>query len=386
MTEQFLHGVNVIEVTSGPKTIRTSKPSVIGVIGTAPDADEQKFPLNKPILIAGSLKEAAKLGKQGTLPSAVNEIFSQVGATVVVIRVEESKNTDLKLKEEETLKNVIGGIDEKTGEYQGIQAFLSSESIVHVAPRILIAPYFTHQLSESKNPVVAALIGVAEKLRAIIVADGPNTNDEEAIKWRKSVGSSRVYVVDPWVKVSEGEEKPPSSFVAGLIAKIDSEQGFWHSPSNKEINGVIGTSRAIDFTLGNASCRANYLNENEVTTIIHQNGYKLWGNRTCSDDPKWAFLSVRRTADLINDSLLRAHLWAVDRNITKTYIDDVIESVNSYLAGLKTQGAIISGKCYATSDPANIASGKVFFDFEFTPPYPAEQITFRSHLRNNEIL
>ncbi|MBD0392271.1 phage tail protein, partial [Wolbachia endosymbiont of Pentalonia nigronervosa] len=175
MTEQFLHGVNVIEVTSGPKTIRTSKSSVIGVIGTAPDADEQKFPLNKPILIAGSLKEAAKLGKKGTLPSAVNEIFSQVGATVVVIRVEESKNTDLKLKEEETLKNVIGGIDEKTGEYQGIQAFLSSESIVHVAPRILIAPYFTHQLSESKNPVVAVLIGVAEKLRAIIVADGPNT-------------------------------------------------------------------------------------------------------------------------------------------------------------------------------------------------------------------
>lgn len=34
---------------------------------------------------------------------------------------------------------------------------------------------------------------------------------------------------------------------------------------------------------------------------------------------------MRRTADLINDSLLRAHLWAVDRNITKTYIDDVIE-------------------------------------------------------------
>ncbi|WCR54462.1 MAG: Putative prophage major tail sheath protein [Wolbachia endosymbiont of Ctenocephalides orientis wCori] len=69
-------------------------------------------------------------------------------------------------------------------------------------------------------------------------------------------------------------------------------------------------------------------------------------------------------------------------------MDDVIESVNSYLANLKVQGAILNGKCYATPDlntPANIASGKVFFDFEFTPPYPAEQITFRSHLINNEI-
>ncbi|GFT83263.1 putative prophage major tail sheath protein [Nephila pilipes] len=146
---------------------------------------------------------------------------------------------------------------------------------------------------------------------------------------------------------------------------------------------------SIDFTLGDTSCRANHLNENEVTTIIHQNGYRLWGNRTCSNDPKWAFLSVRRTADLINDSLLRAHLWAVDRNITKTYIDDVIEGVNSYLAHLKAQGAITSGRCYETPElntPANIANGKVYFDFEFTPPYPAEQITFRSHLINSEIL
>ncbi|WP_353277730.1 phage tail sheath subtilisin-like domain-containing protein [Wolbachia endosymbiont (group A) of Agelastica alni] len=382
----FLHGVNVIEITSGARTVQTAKSSVIGVIGTAPEANGEKFPLNSPVLIAGSLKEAAKLGKKGTLPFAVSGIFSQVGATVVVIRVEEGEDSDEKLKEEETLSNVIGGVDEETGEYQGIQAFLSSESIVHVAPRILIAPQFTHQLpGNAGNPVVSALIPIAEKLRAIIVADGPNTNDEEAIRWRKSVGSSRVYVVDPWVKVFEGEEKPPSPFVAGLIAKVDSEQGFWHSPSNKEINGIVGTSRAIDFTLGDTSCRANHLNENEVTTIIHQNGYRLWGNRTCSSDERWAFLSVRRTADLINDSLLRAHLWAVDRNITKTYIDDVIEGVNSYLASLKAQGAIISGKCYATPElntPANIASGKVYFDFEFTPPYPAEQITFRSHLAN----
>ncbi|WP_264377825.1 phage tail sheath subtilisin-like domain-containing protein [Wolbachia endosymbiont (group B) of Philonthus cognatus] len=338
MPEEFLHGVNVIEITSGARTVHTAKSSVIGVIGTASEADEQKFPLNKPVLIAGSLKETAKLGKSGSLPSAINGIFSQIGATVVVIRVEESENSDPKLKKEETLRNVIGGVDKETGEYQGIEAFLSSESIVHVAPRILIAPQFTHQLPEidGVNSVVSALISIAEKLRAIIVADGPNTNDEEAIKWRKSVGSSRVYVVDPWVKVLIEEEILPSSpFVAGLIAKIDSEQGFWQSPSNKEINGIVGTSRPIDFTLGNTNCKANHLNENEVTTIIHQNGYRLWGNRTCSNDSKWAFLSVRRTADLINDSLLRAHLWAVDRNITKTYATLILSAFLTFSSQIR---------------------------------------------------
>ena len=109
----------------------------------------------------------------------------------------------------------------------------------------------------------------------------------------------------------------------------------------------------------------------------------MWGNRTASADAKWCYLSIRRTADMINDSLLKAHLWAVDRNITKTYKDDVVEGVNNYLRYLKNIGAIINGQCWA--DPAlnaadQVQQGKITFDFDFTAPYPAEHITFRSRL------
>jgi uncharacterized protein len=385
MAEQFLHGVEVSEITSGPRTIRTTKSSIIGLIGTAPDADNTIFPLNKPILIVGSRREAAKLGTTGTLPMAINGIFDQIGAMVIVIRVEEG--TD----EAETIANVIGGVDAQTGGYKGIQAFLSAESIVHAAPRILIAPGFTHQRPNNQaNPVISSMLVIADRLRAVIIADGPNTNDQDAITWRNDFGNARVYVVDPWVKIFIDSEQivPPSPYIAGLIARSDNENGFWWSPSNQEIYGIVGTARPVDFTLGDANCRANFLNENEVTTIIRQEGYRLWGNRSCSSDPKWAFLSVRRTADLINDSLLRAHLWAVDRNITRTYLDDVVESVNAYLAHLKALGAILGGQCYPDPElntPANIAQGKVYFDFDFTPPYPAERIVFRSHLINDYI-
>jgi phage tail sheath protein FI len=194
-------------------------------------------------------------------------------------------------------------------------------------------------------------------------------------------------MVDPWVKVSE-TVLPPSPFVAGLIVKSDNERGFWHSPSNQEILGITGLARPIDFSFGNQNCSANVLNEHNVATIIHQNGYRLWGNRTCSSDQKWQFLSVRRTADLINDSILGAHLWAVDRNITRTYLEDVSESVNAYLAGLKAQGAVLGGVCYPSKDlnsAVNIQDGKVYFDIEFTPPYPAEAIIFRSYLTNDYI-
>ncbi len=241
------------------------------------------------------------------------------------------------------------------------------------------------------NPVVAEMMGVAERLRGIIVADGPNANDAAAIDYREDWGSPRVYVVDPWVKVMRDGAvvyEPASARVAGLIAKIDNDKGFWWSPSSNVLNGVLGTHRAVDFALGDAGARANYLNENEVSTIIQEDGYRLWGNRTCSSDPKWAFLSVRRTADMINESLLQAHLWAVDRNITKTYVEDVTEGVNAYLRQLKAKGAILGGRCRVDpdlNDAASIADGKIYFDFDFTPPYPAEHVTFRSRMVNDYI-
>ena len=392
MSDIFLHGIQNVTVDDGSRPITTVRSSTIGIIGSAPDADPLLFPLNKPVLIAGSRLVAAKLGEMGSLPQAIDSIFDQIGAVLVVVRIEEGET------EAATLANVLGGVDANTGTYEGVHAFLAAENIVGFVPKILIAPSFTHTRTAAvdpapatSNPVVAELSGIAERLKAVIIADGPNTNDADAIAYSKDFGSKRIFLVDPKVlKTVDGEtsQEWSSACVAGLIAKSDNERGWWWSPSNQEINGIIGTSRAIDFAMGDASCRANLLNENNVATIIRQNGYRLWGNRTLSSDKKWAFLCVVRTADMIDESLKAAHLWAVDRGITKTYVSDVTEGVNAYLRYLTNIGAILGGSCWA--DPElnsadQIAQGKVYFDFDFTPVYPAEHIIFRSHLVNDYI-
>lgn len=386
----FLHGAQVIEIDAGPRPIQTIKSSVIGIVGTAPDADEDAFPLNTPVLVAGSRREAAGLDtvgdSNGTLPRAMDGIFDQIGAVVIVVRVNESQFSD------GTIANVVGGVNATTNNFQGVHALLGAESIVGFAPRILIAPGFTHQRPNGlANPVVAELIGIAERLRAVIFTDGPNTTDTAAYMVADDFGSDRVVMIDPWHKAMVGSEVvdvPPSARAAGLLAKTDNDIGFWASPSNKEIGGIIGTTRPVDFKLGDPNSRANLLNEKHVTTTIRQNGFRLWGNRSLTADTKWMYLCVRRTADIINDSLLRAHLWAVDRGITKTYVEDVEEGVNAYLRDLKAMGAILGGECWADPDlnsPANIQLGKVFFNFDFTPVYPAERVTFRSHLVNDYI-
>ncbi|WP_212112965.1 phage tail sheath subtilisin-like domain-containing protein [Bartonella queenslandensis] len=397
MATGFLHGVEVVEVDDGTRPLRAVQSAVIGIVGTAPDADEQAFPLNTPVLVAGSLSQAAKLDRtgkrRGTLPNALDLIFKQIGAIVVVVRVQEGDN------ENATLTNILGGVN-ANGAYEGVHAFIGAQSIVGQTPRILIAPGFTHQrpsnvgikgneTGATANPVAAELIGIAERLRAIVVLDAPNTTDEAALSTAKDFDSKRAILIDPFVKVNrDGKilEEPASAAVAGVIAKTDFTHGFWHSPSNKVINGIVGTARPIDFSIGDRSSRANLLNEQNITTIIRENGYRLWGNRTLSSDTKFAFLSVVRTADMINDAILRGHLWAVDRNIKKTYMHDVSESVNAYLRDLKAQGAILGGRCtpdLELNTASAIESGKVYFNVEFTPTTPAEHITFRSQIIND---
>ncbi len=390
----FLHGVEVLEIDSGPRPIRTVSTGVIGIVGTAPQADVDAFPLNTPVLIAGSRREAAQLDTSadgtggGTLPGAMDGIFDQIGAVVVVVRVDEGAD------EAETLANIVGGVNAITGQFEGVHALLGAESVIGHAPRILCAPGWTHQKPGSlANPVVAELEGIADRMRATIVADGPNTTDADAQAYAGDWGTSgRIYVVDPWVKVLDKTgsvvDEPASARVAGVIARTDNDIGFWVSPSNKGIYGIMGTSRPVDFKLGDQASRANLLNANDVTTIIRQDGYRLWGNRVPTADPKWQFLSVRRTADVLNESIQRAHLWAVDRAITKTYIEDVVEGVNGFIATLVAQGAILGGNCWADPDlntPTSIQNGQVWFNFDFTPPYPAERVTFRSHLVNDYI-
>lgn len=467
MTANFLHGVEVLELDQGIRPIRTVRSAVIGLIGTAPDATASDFPLNEPVLISGSRAKAKKLGDTGTLPNAVDAVLQQIGATMVVVRVEEGSDHAA------THGNVVGSSTNK----EGVWAFLKAESVLGVSPKILAAPGFTHQATEDgvtslsvdaggsgytsaptvtiagtgtgtpgsgatatatisggavtgltitdagsgytngitvsisggggssatasgdvgdvANTVVTAMVaassstaGVADRLRAIVVVDGPDDDAAAAHSYADLHANKRIYMVDPQVKVQRGSSvvnERASAWAAGVIAKSDAERGFWFSPSNRIIQGVAGTSRAIGFFLGDENSEANLLNENDVATIVRENGFRLWGNHTTTTDTKFQFLSVVRIMDMVNESVMRAHLWAVDRCITRSYLQDVKESVASYLRSLEARGAILGSRVYVDPDQnseTDIANGEVTFDFEITPVYPAERVRFRSILTN----
>jgi phage tail sheath protein FI len=377
MPEQFLHGVEVVQIDDGIRPIRTLKSSIIALVGTAPAAAADTFPLDTPVLVTGP-RMAATLGATGTLRDAYNAAYAQGVNAVVVVRVAEGVDPAA------TLANVTGDATEGTGIY----ALLTAGNVTGQTPRILAAPGFTTPADPALIPApVAALQVVAPRLRAVMVIDGPNTTEAQALTYAGLYGSDRIYIVDPAVRVydtvaADYVTRPASGYVAGAISRRDAEFGFWWSPSNQIIAGISGTARPISWSLNEPETEANRLNEGKVATIVRAEGFRLWGNRSAASDANWAFLPVRRTADMVYEAIEAAHLWAMDRPFSAQLIMDIRDGVQDYLNSLKARGAILGGRIWLDPElntEATLKAGKLYLDFDIEPPAPLEHLTFRAH-------
>ena len=110
----YHHGVRVVEINEGTRPIRTVSTAVIGLVATAPMADETAFPLNTPVLVTDLYAAIGNAGTSGTLRRTLSAIVNETRAICVVVRVEEGADADA------TTANIIGGVSE-TGQKLGMQ-------------------------------------------------------------------------------------------------------------------------------------------------------------------------------------------------------------------------------------------------------------------------
>src|SRR5436190_10221543 len=83
MPANFLHGVEVITLSQGPRPVQVVKSAVIALVGVAPN----EFGKNQLILVQND-NDIANFGKQVpgfNIPQALAQIFAQGGATVLVV-------------------------------------------------------------------------------------------------------------------------------------------------------------------------------------------------------------------------------------------------------------------------------------------------------------
>ncbi|ACT14215.1 MULTISPECIES: phage tail sheath protein [Pectobacterium] len=378
----FHHGVQVVEVNDGTRVISTVSTAIIGMVCTASDADAATFPLNTPVLITNVLSAAGKAGKKGTLAAALSAIADQSKPVTVVVRVAEGKD------EAETISNVIGGSDEN-GKYTGMKALLDAMTVTGVKPRILGAPGL------DSLPVATALASICQSLRAFgyVSAWGCKTLSD-AINYRENFSQRELMVIWPdfiaWDTTANASATAYATARAlGLRAKIDQETGWHKTLSNVGVNGVTGISASVFWDLQAPGTDADLLNQAGVTTLVRKDGFRFWGNRTCSDDPLFLFENYTRTAQVLADTMAEAHMWAVDKPVTATLIKDIIEGIKAKFRELKTGGYIIDADCWfdeTANDKDTLKAGKLYIDYDYTPVPPLENLTLRQRITDKYLV
>lgn len=297
-----------------------------------------------------------------------------------------------------TASDIIGTVT-ASGARTGMKALDDTYNLFGFNAKLLIAPVYGTLTSVS-----AELISMAHKLRAMALIDAPvGVTVQQVIQGRGPSGSinfntssERAILCYPHLKVFDaatGQERlePMSQRLAGVICRKDAENGYWWSPSNTEILGITGTERPITARVNDAQSEANLLNENGVVTLFNSfgSGLRTWGNRSAAwpslTHPR-NFINVRRTADVLHESVEYSMLQFIDSPIDDGLIDAIRESVNGFIRTLMARGALIDGSCTydpAKNPPTEIALGHLTFDITFMPPTPAERISFESFIDIN---
>lgn len=363
MAQDYHHGVRVVEINDGTRTISTVSTAIVGMVCTGDDADASVFPLNKPVLLTDVLTASGKAGESGTLARSLDAIADQAKPVTVVVRVAQGET------EAETTSNIIGGVT-ADGKKTGMKALLSAQSQLGVKPRILGVP------GHDTQAVATELLSVAQSLRgfAYLSAYGCKTV-EEAIAYRANFSQREGMLIWPdfisFDTVMNADATAYASARAlGLRAKIDEQTGWHKSLSNVGVNGVTGISADVFWDLQDPATDAGLLNQNDVTTLIRKDGFRFWGSRCLSDDPLFAFENYTRTAQVLADTIAEAHMWAVDGVLNPSLARDIIEGIRAKLRNLKTQGYIIGADCWldeSVNDKDSLKAGKLTIDYDYTP-------------------
>lgn len=291
---------------------------------------------------------------------------------------------------------LIGEVD--GGDYYGMAILDLSFSTFGFNPRILICPSYS-----ATKSIAAELDVYANKYRAHAIIDSVEgqtvsqaIGDRAGVTASFGTSSKRSILTYPRLKAYDPATDadgivPYSAYLAGVIASTDNKDGYWFSPSNREIKGITGVERIITAAVNDANTEANLLNEAGIVTLFNAfgTGIRVWGNRSAAFPTSTApgnFIAVQRTADILHESIELAMLQFIDLPLNNALIDAIRDSVNSFMRTLIQRGAIIDGECTydpAKNSPADLAAGHVTFDIVFMPPTPAERITFESFIDIN---
>jgi hypothetical protein len=332
----FEHNGVSVETTESPEAMGGLGDNVVGLVGTAPNAD-MSVPRNAPFRI-NSYTLAALLdptgAEAGTLYQVVHQILKVVKVPIYVVVVEEGA------LEADTLSNVIGGIDLESGQKTGLQALTTCQEL----PTIIGAPGFS-----DAQAVHSELASLGKRIRARFVFDGLDVPVSGQVTNSESIGGAelgydRGYMVHQMPAVYSKAAKanvflPPSSLAIAALAAVKQ----WESPGN-QVTYAADVSRVVEYNILDKSTEGDLLNRYGVSYYARTTlgGFSLIGNRTITGK----FISYVGLEDAITRKLVKAAQKVMAKNLTKSFMEQEVKRIDDWLQTLVADETIPGGKVY----------------------------------------
>lgn len=176
---------------------------------------------------------------------------------------------------------------------------------------------------------------------------------------------------------------------AALRAETDKKVGWHKSLSNIPVVGPTGISQPITWDLEDPDTDAGYLNSKDITTMILHDGARFWGNRNCSDDPRFAFEVATRTAQFLLDTIINGCFPFVDQPLTPFLAKDIIDSINAKLTEHVNAKRLLGASVWY--DPAentieNLSQGLMWIDYDYTPVPTLENLGLNQRITDRYLV
>lgn len=208
---------------------------------------------------------------------------------------------------------------------------------------------------------------------------------EEVRRLRARIDSAYAAFYFPWLMVpgqgGQTYKLPPSGHIAGVYARSETTHGVHKAPANEQLFGVT------QLTLPLSDDHVGQLNSEGVNTIrsFTGRGIRIWGARTCSNDPSWRYLNVRRLFIMLRRAIETGTQWIAFEPNTRNTWAIVEREVILFLHDLYAKGYFAGGtaedsylvKCdQEVNTPEVVDSGRLITEIRVAPVLPAEFIYF----------
>ncbi len=241
--------------------------------------------------------------------------------------------------------------------------------------------------AEREDALTEDLIDHCEEMDdrfAIIHAAQTDTNIGE-LRPPRDTDMAAIYY--PWVKARNPEtgiveEIPPGGHIAGIYARSDSTHGVHKAPANEVIRGITDIQRPV------TDGEQEVLNPRGVNCIrsFRGRGIRVWGARTCTSNPSWKYINVRRLFLFLRGSIEQGTQWVVFEPNNEELWARVEQTIRNFLTDVWEDGALMGTTpdeaFFVTCDrstmtQSDIENGRLICEIGVAPTRPAEFVIFR---------